>query len=211
MADSYADVAERLVEELGPFCERTEIAGSIRRGKPDPHDIELVCVPKFAQWAVTGQMEFGAQVPVETFNVLDHELDKLAAAGILADRKDKNERRAWGERFKRAVVYPPHSNRSYALDLFSVIEPAQWGVIFSIRTGPADFSHALVTSRLQGGAMPPDMAAKWGGLYHGGQLVETPEEEDFFRAIGVPCWRPEERSEARLRAWLARERTGARA
>ena len=39
-------LAQGLIETLRPHCERIEIAGSLRRGKPDVGDIELVCIPK---------------------------------------------------------------------------------------------------------------------------------------------------------------------
>lgn len=37
-------LAERIAEELGPFCTRIAIAGSIRRGRAEVGDIDLVCL-----------------------------------------------------------------------------------------------------------------------------------------------------------------------
>ena len=39
-------IAERVKATLSPHCDRIEIAGSIRRGKPFVHDIDLVMIPK---------------------------------------------------------------------------------------------------------------------------------------------------------------------
>ena len=39
-------IANSVLKELKPYCERIEIAGSIRRQKPDPNDIEIVAIPK---------------------------------------------------------------------------------------------------------------------------------------------------------------------
>lgn len=39
-------IAMKAAEELRPYCNRTEIAGSIRRKKSDVKDIEIVCIPK---------------------------------------------------------------------------------------------------------------------------------------------------------------------
>lgn len=39
-------IAEKYKNELSPFCHRVEIAGSIRREKPEVHDIEICCIPK---------------------------------------------------------------------------------------------------------------------------------------------------------------------
>lgn len=40
-------IANRLIETLSPFCQEgfCNIAGSLRRKKPDPKDIEIVCLP----------------------------------------------------------------------------------------------------------------------------------------------------------------------
>ena len=39
-------IAERVKETLSPHCDRIEITGSIRRGKPLVHDIDIVMIPK---------------------------------------------------------------------------------------------------------------------------------------------------------------------
>ncbi len=38
-------IAQGIVGTLGPYCERIEIAGSIRRGKAEVHDIDIVAIP----------------------------------------------------------------------------------------------------------------------------------------------------------------------
>lgn len=42
-------VAERTVGLFGGFCERLVVAGSVRRKRPVCNDLDLVCVPKFAE------------------------------------------------------------------------------------------------------------------------------------------------------------------
>lgn len=44
--DIIKRIADRTLSELVPFCERAEIAGSIRRKKKDCNDIEIVIVPR---------------------------------------------------------------------------------------------------------------------------------------------------------------------
>jgi len=39
-------IAERVKQALTPYCDRIEIAGSIRRGKPIVHDIDIVLIEK---------------------------------------------------------------------------------------------------------------------------------------------------------------------
>lgn len=38
-------VAEQVVEEIRPWCDRVEVAGSVRRLRPDVGDIDIVCQP----------------------------------------------------------------------------------------------------------------------------------------------------------------------
>lgn len=42
-------IAERIRAQLAPMCERIEIAGSLRRQRPNVNDIDLVILPKAGQ------------------------------------------------------------------------------------------------------------------------------------------------------------------
>jgi DNA polymerase (family 10) len=44
--EKVLSLAKKIVKELRPFCKRIEIAGSIRRKKPNPGDIDIVLVAK---------------------------------------------------------------------------------------------------------------------------------------------------------------------
>lgn len=188
--------AERLAAEartlLAPACRRIEVAGSIRRRRPDVGDIELVAVPVVE----SGQLDlFGAATG--TRDVLHELCERLLAAGVFAHRPDKHGHPAFGPKFKRLVFRGAAD--TLPLDLFVVTPPAQWGALFTIRTGPGAYSHRLVTPRLQGGGMPAGMRLEGGALWDGGRLVETPEEADFFAALGLACPPPEQRTDgARL-------------
>lgn len=90
---------------------------------------------------------------------------------------------------------------------------SSWGVILAIRTGSAEFSTRFMTARRIGGVLPDDMIVRQGQLFRTTDglmvpvesearhafpasrlvLVETPEEMDFFEAIGLPWVEPEER------------------
>lgn len=43
------DIAISIGEKLKPFTSRINIAGSIRRQKPDVKDIEIICLPRWAE------------------------------------------------------------------------------------------------------------------------------------------------------------------
>lgn len=179
--------ANRLADELTglfrPFCDRWEIAGSIRREKSEGiKDVEIVAVPKLEeiQAGLFGE-------PAGHKNLLLEALNRAIEEGLIQKRKAENSgQECWGPRHQRAVY------QGEAVDIFQVLPPAQWGVILTIRTGPADYSRSLVTPQPYG-MMPPGMRVKDGGLYRGHDLIPTPEEEDFFAALGIPWLPPSER------------------
>ncbi|WP_322792611.1 hypothetical protein [Bellilinea sp.] len=160
-------IAQKYLSMLAPYCERVEIAGSIRRRKAEVGDIEIVAQPKRVEAL------FGVSAPI-------HIADPLGATLIKG-----------GARYRQYAL-PEGIN----LDLFIVLPPAQWGVIFAIRTGGAEFSHKLVTPRKHGGYLPSHYTVRNGAVYHTGtdELIPTPEEEDFLSICGVAHIPPHERS-----------------
>lgn len=168
-------LATEVVDLLRQACERIEIAGSIRRRKATIGDLEIVCIPKVHQ--VMGGL-FGDQP--ELTNLLEQRVWSLLDAGAFGKRLDKNDRPAVGEKYKRL------SYKGMGLDLFSILPggKAQWGVIFLIRTGSAEFSHRLVTPREQGGWMPSGLYCHQGAIWRNAEIVPTPEEEQVFELLG---------------------------
>lgn len=184
LAEAQA-LALRALALLAPYTDRIKAAGSIRRRRPDIGDLELVCIPKIAE---QGQADmFGETIALPPRNLLDEHCSDLLEAGTFTHRLDKNGRQAFGSRYKRLLF------EGVGLDLFSVLAPAQFGVVYLIRTGSADFSHRLVTSHRLGGWMPFAYCVKDGALWRGAELLETPEEIDVFNAIGRPFVEPWER------------------
>lgn len=162
-------IAEELIKKLSSHCLRIEIAGSLRRLKPEIGDIELVARPK-PRYDLFG-------------NILsdDHDLNYFDYAAI--GKPIKN-----GNKYKQILLW-----EEINLDLFIVTPPAQWGVIFLIRTGSAEFSHRFVTPRNQGGLLPSNFKVQDGAVWSNNHIIETPEEKDFFALAGVPFIEPEQR------------------
>jgi len=172
MADyTYAlQVATEIVQSLRLLCERIEIAGSIARQQAEVGDIEIVAIPrKF-------RLCFG-QPPDPILAVLEH-------AGWEAIKN--------GERYKQLLS----DKYGLALDLFLVLPPAQWGVIKVLRTGPAEFSHWVVTNQKCGGALPDEYRVSEGRVCKkaDGTEVPTPEEQDFLDLLGLGWIEPEKRA-----------------
>ncbi len=169
-------LAKEWCELLRPGCVRIEPAGSVRRCKEEVHDIELVAIPEYSQGEVIDL--FGA---TSRINKLEHVLGLLHDAGKFSYQpQNPNERRANGEKYKKLFL-----PSGVQLDLFVVTPPAQWGYIFTIRTGSDAFSHWLVTKRKYGGAMPSDCECKEGAVWRNGKIIPMPEEIDLFNLCGV--------------------------
>ena len=99
-------IAGAVMAELAPRCSRCEVAGSIRREKPDIGDVELVAIP------LPKIDLFGATVGGET--LLDSLLDRLCGEGRL-------ERIKGGEKYAQFRIVKAGIN----LDLF-MASPATW-------------------------------------------------------------------------------------
>jgi DNA polymerase/3'-5' exonuclease PolX len=181
------EVAWDVVKVLAPACEEIEIAGSIRRRKAEPKDVEIVYIPRLGRRQV-GLWEY------EEYSLASVVVDGMVEAGTLAwDEVVKRN----GPKYKRLIDV----GTGLVVELFAA-RRENWGYILALRTGPAGFNKLLVSKGWHGGAMPLDMKVYEGYLWHAGELVETPTEERFFEALGVPCWAPEERTVERLRDWL---------
>lgn len=173
-------VADRLIAQLGPVSERIAIAGSLRRGASDVGDLELVAIPKTTSEAVDRGDLWGSTHVMER-DLLAEELELMRADGILAMHPD---RPAAGDRYQRLV----HARTELQVDIFTVRPPAQWGVIFLIRTGPAAYSQAFVTEVRRRGYHVAGGALHVGSLGCGAiacTVVPTPEEADVYREVGI--------------------------
>lgn len=186
----YAEVvkiAEALKERLTPFCERLELAGSLRRRKPMIGDIELVAIPKFEERVVTPAGLF-QEAKTERVHLLKEYLDGLMAEGKISHTPQK----AWGDRYSRFLVQSKQGHE-YKVDLF-MPRPENWGVIFLIRTGSAEFSEWMVTEGHKGGPLPAGYRVAGGELLLNEVVVPCPEEEVYFEVVGIPFVDPAERT-----------------
>lgn len=187
--DDALYVAKWLRGEMKSACARIEIAGGVRRGKADVHDIEIIAIPLFTPIRDL----FGAVVSNE--NQLDAILLELETLTALKRRKggEKFQQFEIGRWEEFAIQRP---NQPFNLDLFLVTPPASWGVQFVIRTGPADFSRWMVTKKTHGGALPDHCYVKDGAVWDSrdGSKIETPEEIDYFGLCGLDWIEPGQRT-----------------
>lgn len=162
-------IAATVLEALSPGCKRICIAGSIRRGKPDPKDIEIVCEVN------VGQTLFDEDEP--DYMAIEYAVNHAINAGVIVYDPDLKRD---GQKYKRFRTV----DGDMAVDFF-IATALNYGNILTIRTGDGDFSEKLVTQRWQGGLMPEGMRQIDGVLHRDGVVVPCLEEVDFFREIGV--------------------------
>lgn len=109
-------IADGVVSELAPHCERIAIAGSIRRQRPEVGDIEIVAIPSPYD---VGLFESGIATVVNRWEKVRGELPCRYTQRVLPEGVN--------------------------LDLFFAT-PVNWGLILAIRTGSARFSHEVLAA-----------------------------------------------------------------
>jgi DNA polymerase/3'-5' exonuclease PolX len=177
------------IEMIKNHVERIEIAGSIRRCKPQVGDVELVCIPKIERTehiTLAGTTE-------RAYDALRERMLNLWGRGIVKrNRGSKDGRIApFGPKFYRIT------HKNVPIDLFVVTPPADWFPIFVIRTGSADFSHFLVT-KSQENAMHFIGGHMERVLHRGGQVLQRSiivpaSERQLFEICGIDYLEPWER------------------
>lgn len=149
-----------------------EIAGSVRRGKPEVGDIEHVVIP------------IGGLVFARMDELLPKDDGALFGGSSTIEKAVYPDgRHRWGPKY-RGVMF-----RGFRHEVF-LCSRHNWGSIFAIRTGPAEFSQRCVTE-----------LHKYGLRQHKGRIInatndifETPTEERFFELCGMPWIEPKERA-----------------
>lgn len=162
---AYAETtAGDVLRALMPYADRAQIAGSVRRRKPEVKDIEIVAVPHSVPHGFLGDTILA--------------VEDLRDAALRLGRRSKA-----GDKYVQVLDV---LGSGLTLDLFMVTPPAEWGPILAIRTGPAEYSQMLVT-RLKGRLWRCDGGRVIDSL---GRHVPCPTEEDFFAAAEVAYIEP---------------------
>ena len=182
-------IADYLVGELSEYClpNYCQIAGGMRREKADVHDLEIVCIPKPG----APRPEFGQKRIFATH--LDAGLFRLECDTKLSATREKN-----GPKYKKIAInldaFGIKTVDRFFLDLF-IVRPETWGAQFTIRTGPAEFSHKCVTKKAAGGWLPNHMKVEDGLLWDTqlNSALPTFAEFDFLKNLGLGWIEPRDR------------------
>ena len=159
---------------------RWEIAGSVRRKRPEVGDVEHVIEPAFANREVGG----GLFTEIQRINLLFAHLDTLVAGGTATKHQYGGTGYRWGEKY-RGVDFC-----GFLHEIFCATA-VNWGSTLLIRTGPADYSRMVVTKIKDGGMY----RQQDGQLIYvaTGEAVSVPTELRYCQFAVLPYIEPEAR------------------
>jgi DNA polymerase/3'-5' exonuclease PolX len=195
-------LAGKVRDLLAPACAEALVVGSVRRKKPNVHDIEIACRPLPAR-PVFGEVR-------SAVNALEARIAELLWLGELAKHPEPAKRK---DGLKLKCLWLPDAG-GIQVDLF-IADPSgdNWGNTVAIRTGDYAFSRLMVTPRRAGGLMPKGMRQDDGYLWRGETRIPCASEGEYFAALGIdeppPPYQRDERAALQLRRELARERARA--
>lgn len=164
-------IANKYLQLLSPFCDRIELAGSVRRKKPEVGDIEIVCTPKRINVIEDIEEMFSDSTREEVHPEFVKIINSL--------QKVKGE--PTGKYTQR--ILPEGIN----LDLF-MANKDNWGYILAIRIGPDGYSKYLASTWVRQGYKGID-----GNLTKDGDIIPVYEERDLFWILGLEYVEPEYR------------------
>lgn len=153
------DIGIKYFRLLKPYCDKIKIAGSLRRGRSEVGDIDIVCVPKES---LSGEDLFSEEVSrLPEFTNLINSFPRVKGNGF--------------GKYTRLIL-----PEGLDMDL-SMCNQHNFGVILMIRTGPSLFSERMVTDIKKNG-----FKVEGGFLrqINDGRIIPCPEEADFFRITG---------------------------
>jgi len=120
-------IATTIKETLAPHCDVINIAGSIRRGKTNPKDIEIVCLPSTRPILDVFGEEAGRKRTQDFVKAVE-------GLGVIEKGCPKE-----GRYLKIGL------KQGIALDLF-IPQPVDYYRQLAIRTGPSDYSHKVIAT-----------------------------------------------------------------
>jgi len=167
--------AEKILTWLMPHCERIQVAGSVRRARPECADIDLVVIPRLD---VTRDM-FGTVLTTRNVTwcfLCNYIAQSNGTAKWLAGQEN--------EHGKNWLLQLPKCQ----CDIFTAT-PDTWGTVLLCRTGSKEHNIWLASRvKASGGHWHPAEYLRLGGKTH-----DVRTEESIYAACGLPYIEPADR------------------
>lgn len=172
-------IAHNVKSCIGPSASRVEVAGSIRRGKPEVKDVEVVAIVHDYDRMYGDLAHLGRFIKPSVPDVIDWQFKP-------------------GAKYVRMLLH-----QNIKLDLF-IAHPDNWGPLYMMRTGGATGADGNPFN-----GFVPGMFSRWKKLSGGGKMegcmpttpdgiqLACPEERDFFELLEMDFVPPEERVDKR--------------
>ncbi len=175
-------VARFMCLSLADHCVRLVVAGSLRRGKQEVGDVEILFIPDMVE--VREDM-----FETRMVSKVDAVLEELMERGVIAKRLNSNGSVMWGEKNKLAV----HVESGIPVDLFAATQENWWNYLVC-RTGPGESNIAIAsTAKAMGWEWNPYGSgfSRPAGLGREFHVVKS--EREVFEFAGLPYKEPQER------------------
>lgn len=175
-------LATTLLYDLRSSCERIEIVGSVRRMKPEVHDLELLFIPRFQDRPSRTDL-----FAVVHANLADDVIDRWEHELFLKRRLNSKGSEVFGLKNKLMV----HDFSGIPVDLFSTTSE-NWFNALVCRTGPKELNMTICNGANR-------MGYRWNVYGSGftniktGEVRETHSEADIFEFVGLPYFAPDQR------------------
>ena len=177
-------IAEEIVAVLKPFClpDRCCIAGSLRRGKTEVGDAEILFVPRMGMLPVRGEMfEAPRDLAAKT-------IEELMELNWIEPRRNALGRTAWGELIKLAR----HTASGVPLDFFTATAENWWNYLVC-RTGPAESNTAICMAAQRRGWKWEPYSSGFVSLHDPAVREAMTSERDVFEFVNLKYVEPKDR------------------
>jgi len=167
-------VAEDLLSEIGPFCLRAEIVGSLRRGRPNVHDIDILAIPTIL--CISSTDKIGSLLPR---NLLELKISRICQDGWCS-----------------VEPAPPGHKRllrrgdedELTVDLYVGTEESWWTKLLVLTGSRVHNLNLALRAKELGLVLRPDGE---GLERQDGSRLPVESEEDIFRALRLPFRPPQ--------------------
>ena len=156
-------LADKVIHCIEDLCERIQVVGSIRRKRPEVHDVDIVLIPK-------PQPPFFAF----TWDAVATKLQKQLNMKLI--------------RKGRELMSLGFQDVDLPVDIYKA-RPETWGTLLLIRTGSVDHN-VMMCSRAQKMGM---MLSASDGVIKDGKVIASRTEEEIFKALEMDFVPPEKR------------------